>query len=166
MAYLNRFNGLDILITQITPFGQIQGIDPMVLSSLAGIVAVEAVTAYELAVKDIFEEFARKKNKVFGNFVKTTHVRLNGRIEYKDIKEMVKAYGEKYHARFVANKEKKTQIVLASEGVDLVQTYNNLVECRHQFVHRGVMTVTIQEAIIYYRIGKQLIIALDETMRR
>lgn len=166
MAYQSRFNNVDLLIAQLTPIAQ-SGIDPLVLSAMAGIVAVEAVTAYELAIKDIFEEFARKKNKVFGCFVKYSVGRLNGRIKYQEIKDnMVKAFGEKYLHRFVAKKEQKTANVFATEHVDLVQTYDNLVLGRHQFVHVGVLTMTLQEAIKNYNIGKELISALDEAMKR
>ncbi len=144
-----------------------QGTDPLVLSAMAGIVAVEAVTAYELAIKDIFEEFSHKKNKVFGCFVKSSLSRLNGRIKYQEIKDnIVKAFGEKYLRRFVIKKDQKTTIVLASEHVDLVQTYDNLVLGRHQFVHAGILTMTLQEAIRNYYIGKELIAALYETMKR
>ncbi|MBO5614751.1 MAG: hypothetical protein J5932_01335 [Prevotella sp.] len=55
MAYTSRFASVDLLITQLQTLVQ-PGIDPLVLSSWAGLVAVKAVTAYELAIKDIFEE--------------------------------------------------------------------------------------------------------------
>lgn len=166
MAYQNRFNSVDLLIAQLAPIAQ-PGTDPLVLSAMAGIVAVEAVTAYELAIKDIFEDFSRKKNKVFGCFVQSSLGRLNGRIRYQEIRDnMVKAFGDKYHKRFVDKKDLKTAIVMANEHVDLVQTYDNLVLGRHQFVHAGRLTMTLQEAIRYYNIGKDLIAALDETMKR
>ena len=80
MPYLKRFNSVDILISQLNPIVQ-TGTDPLVLSAMAGIVAVEAVTAYELAIKDIFEEFSSKKNIVFGSFVKTTYSKFSYRID-------------------------------------------------------------------------------------
>lgn len=166
MAYQNRFNSVDLLISQLMPFAQ-QGTDPLILSAMAGIVAVEAVTAYELAIKDIFEEFSRKKNKVFGNYVRSSMSRLNGRIKYQEIKDnMVNTFGEKYQRRFVVKKELKTKNVLALEHVDLVQTYDNLILGRHLFVHVGNLTMTLQEAIKNYNIGKELIAALDEAMKR
>jgi len=166
MAYQNRFNSVDLLINQLIPIIQ-SGTDPLVLSAMAGIVAVEAVTAYELAIKDIFEEFSRKKNKVFGSFVKSSLSRLNGRITYQETRNnIVKLFGEKYYRRFAEKKDQKTVIVMENEHVDLVQTYNNLILGRHQFVHVGNLTMTLQEAIRYYKIGKELIEALDETMKR
>lgn len=157
---------MDLLISQLRPMVS-PTIDPLVLSSWAGIVAVNAVTAYELAIKDIFKDFAYMKHKVFGTFVQTTYTKLNGRIKYCDIKkELVKPYGEKYAQKLVHKKEVKTAEVFASEGVDLVQTYDNLIECRHQLVHSGVFTMSFDEAVHSYQVGKILIDVVDETMKR
>lgn len=166
MAYTSRFASVDLLITQLQTLVQ-PGIDPLVLSSWAGLVAVKAVTAYELAIKDIFEEFAKGKNKVFGTFVKATYSRLNGRIVYKDVKDgLVKPYGEKYSKKLVKKKDAKTIEVMSSDGVDLVSTYNNLIECRHQLVHAGTFNMPFDEAVRSFQIGKKLIEVFDETMKR
>lgn len=167
MAYQNRFHSVDLLISQLAPLASQPGIDPLVISSMAGIVAVEAVTSFELAIKEIFENFAKQKHNVFGSFVKTTYSRLNGRIRYQEIKDnMVKAYGDKYLRRFVSKVDAKARVVFMTEHVDLVQTYDTLVLGRHSFVHSGNLTMTLPEAIHYYSIGKQLVEVLYETMRR
>lgn len=167
MAYQNRFVSVDLLIQGLVPLASQPGLDPLVLSSMAGIVAVEAVTAYELAIKDIFEEFSRRKHNVFGRFVKATYDKLNGRIKYQEIKDnMVKSYGDRYLQKFVQKMETRTRIIFTSERVDLVQTYDSLVLGRHKFVHSGVLTLTLSEAIRYYTIGKHLIEVLDDTMKR
>lgn len=166
MAYTSRFGSVDLLINQLQLLVQ-PDTDPLVLSSWAGLVAVKAVTAYELAIKDIFEDFARGKHKVFGTFVKSTYSRLNGRILYKDVKDgLVQPYGDKYSKKLVQKKDSKTSEVLASDGVDLVNTYNNLIQCRHQLVHSGTFNLAFHEAVRSYRIGKKLIEVFDETMKR
>lgn len=166
MAYTSRFAIVDLLISQLQTMVQ-QGTDSLVLSSWAGLVAVKAVTAYELAIKDIFEEFAKGKHKVFGTFVKSSYSKLNGRIVYKYVKdELVKPYGDKYSKKLVKKKDAKTIEVMVSDGVDLVTTYNNLIECRHQLVHAGTFNMTFDEAVKSYQIGKRLIEVIDETMKR
>ena len=166
MAYTARFGSVDLLISQLKPLVQ-PGIDPLVLSSWAGLVAVKAVTAYELAIKDIFEDFARGKHKVFGTFVKASYKKLNGRITYGDVKDgLVKTYGDKYSKKLVQKKEAKSAAVLVSDRVDLVRTYDNLIECRHQLVHAGAFTLSFDEAVRSYQIGKKLIEVFDETMKR
>ncbi len=37
---------------------------------------------------------------------------------------------------------------------------------RHRFVHSGQLTMTLSEAINSYNVGKQLIDALNEAMKR
>lgn len=164
MAYSSRFNGVDLLITQLQPL-VMPTTDPLILSSWAGIIAVEAITAYELAIKDICEDFAKRKHKVFATFVKSSYSRLNGRISYKDIRAgIVKPYGDKYLKRLVNKTDNKTKVVMATEKVDLVRTYDNLITCRHQFVHAGVLTMSFSEAVKSYQIGKNLIDVIHETM--
>lgn len=166
MAYTSRFASVDLLISQLQPLVQ-PGTDPLVLSSWAGLVAVKAVTAYELAIKDIFEDFAKGKHKVFGTFVKAAYKKLNGRITYGDVKDgLVKPYGDKYSKKLVQKKDAKTTEIMASNGVDLVTTYNNLIECRHQLVHAGTFNMAFDEAVQSYQIGKKLIEVFDETMKR
>lgn len=166
MANRAEFGSIDLLISQLEPMAQ-TGIDPLILSSWAGLVAVQAVTAYELSIKKICEEFARRKHKVFGSFVKSSYARLNGHISYKALRDgIVKPYGEKYLKRLVKNKDSKTALIMASERVDLVQTYDNLITCRNKFVHAGMLTLSFSEAVKYYRIGRNLIDVLDETMKR
>lgn len=166
MAYTDRFNELDILIPRLQALA-VPGLDPLIVSTFVGVIAVKAVTAYELAIKDILEEFSSKKNRVFGVFVKTKLGRLNGRIMCSDLSgDLVKSFGEKYHRRFQRKIQEKTAAVMTREKVDLVNTYNNIIQCRHQLVHLGVITLTLNEAANSYQIGKAVLEALDETMRR
>ena len=68
MSYLSRFSEVDLLITQLQP--SIPAItDDMIKANFAGMLSVKAVTAYELAIKDILIEFSRKKHMIFGTFV-------------------------------------------------------------------------------------------------
>ena len=166
MAYTSRFNELDLLIPELQALA-VPGIDPIVSSTFVGVIAVKAVTAYELAIKDILEEFSEKKHKVFGFYVKMKLERLNGKIMYSNLKgELVKAFGEKYNCRFQTKIQEKTVEVLARERVDLVNTYNNLIQCRNQLVHHGVITLTFYEVVKAYQLGKIVLEALDGAMKR
>ena len=68
--------------------------------------------------------------------------------------------------KLVQKKDAKTIEVMASEGLDLVTTYNNLIECRHQFVHAGTFKMAFDEDVRSYQIGKKFIAVFDETMKR
>lgn len=79
---------------------------------------------------------------------------------------LVKPYGDKYSKKLVKKKAAKTIEVMASDGVDLVDTYNNLIECRHKLVHAGTFIMPFDEAVRSCQIGKRLIEVIDETMKR
>jgi hypothetical protein len=67
----------------------------------AGFLSVSGVTVFELAIKDIFIEFALKKNKVFGTFIDSHFEKINGRIKLDDLKKShIKQFGEKYLKKF------------------------------------------------------------------
>jgi hypothetical protein len=67
MAYTDHFQLADDLITHLD--GVMSGIsDPFISSRYVGFVSVVAVTVYELAIKEIFLDFSRRKHKVFGTF--------------------------------------------------------------------------------------------------
>lgn len=166
MSYLSRFSEVDLLITQLQP--SIPAItDDMIKANFAGMLSVKAVTAYELAIKDILIEFSRKKHMIFGTFVDSSFSRINGKIVYRDLRnDIVNKYGAKYSAKFVKEISISTSRILKTNHVDLITTYNNLIQCRHDFVHKGTIGLSWDEAIFDYSIGKEVIEALNRAMRR
>jgi hypothetical protein len=70
-------------------------------SQYVGFAAVSAVTVFEIAVKQMFCEFASKKHAVFGSFAEAHFERLNGRIGLKDLRrEHVARFGARCAKRF------------------------------------------------------------------
>lgn len=168
MAYSEHFKSADDMISHLNSV--IGGItDPFITSRYIGLVAVLAVTVYELAIKEIFYEFAQKKNKVFGNFVYNSFRRMNGRIRLKVIKEQyLPRFGDKYLLRF-EKKIKKTEERSIRERKGSVKTsYGNIITWRNKFAHEGEIpsTPTYEEATKAYFTGKTVIDCLAETMRR
>lgn len=104
MPYHDHFKIADDLILHLDSFVETIN-DPFISSRYVGFVAVSAVTVYELAIKDIFTDFASAKHKVLGNFTLLYFERLNGRIKLQELKnDYVKRFGQKYVVRF----QKKT----------------------------------------------------------
>lgn len=165
MPYVDRFLATDGLIQHLQPI--IPTIhDPQVLSNYTGFLAVSSITVYELAIKDIFNEFAKRKNLSFGNFVEKHFEKLNGRIKIRDIKDNVKTFGEKYSNRFTKKINIEESLQMTNLRVSMMNCYDNLLTCRHKFVHAGIVTLSIQEVIANYTIGKNVIHILDRTMVR
>lgn len=166
MPYTDRFISTDNLITDLSP--NIATItNAAILASYAGFLSVSSITVYELAIKDIFSDFATKKHLVFGHFVEKYLSRINGRIQINDLKSgQVKAFGNKYLQKFDASINQKETQFLASHGRSLKASYGNLITCRHEFVHQGSPTLTVAEVIDNYNLGKEVIHSLFDSMKR
>jgi hypothetical protein len=166
MPYTDRFidtdnllGHLNTVVTSVT--------DSTVLSSYAGFLSVSAITVYELAIKDIFNEFAIKKNKSFGNFVEKHFGKINGRILLDDLRgQHIKPFGDKYLRQFDNKLITKEANILISSRVSMKECYKNLIICRHKFVHGGSPTLTYNEVVNFYQYGKGVIECLNLAMKR
>lgn len=166
MTYQNRFVSTDNLITHLNPF--VNAItDAEIKANYAGFLSVSAVTVYELALKDIFIDFAQKKNMVFGSFVEKYFSSINGRIKIADLKgQHIQQFGEKYLIKFEKKLQIREKIVFNTLRKNVRSDYSNLVICRHKYVHGGYPTLTFQEVLDSYNVGKEVIHSLYETMQR
>jgi len=168
MAYKDHFQLADNMIAHLDSV--IYNInDDLISSRYVGFVSVSAVTVYELAIKEIFMDFAEKKNKVFGNFVFNYFNRINGRIKYKVLwDEYVKRFGEKYVKRFKNKVQKANEASLRNEGISVLTSYQNIIIWRNQFTHEGIPpnTATYTEVVKAYHAGQRVIDCLAESMNR
>jgi hypothetical protein len=140
--------------------------DEQLKSKYAGFLSASAVTVYELAIKDIFIEFAEKKNKTFGIFIEKYFRRINGQILINDIKNYVGKFGEKYLTKFNNKLEERKNQLLGTYHNDVQAVYGNLITCRHKFIHTSDHTMTFNEVVQAYQIGKEIINVLNDTMKR
>jgi len=168
MSYLNHFAMADDMINHLSSvvIGQT---DPFISSRYVGFVSVSAVTVYELALKEIFIDFARKKHNVFGTYAKSHFDRINGRIKYKSIKEdYILKFGDKYLKRYKKKMKLLESDCLITQGKSVINSYNNLIIWRNDFAHEGHVpnTVTFTEAVDSYYLGKELIKCVADTMTR
>jgi hypothetical protein len=168
MPYANQFAHADAVMADLTRFVPTL-VDPQLRQKYIGFAAVAAVTVYELAIKDIFVEFAATKHQVFEEFVKNSFSRLNGKIKPSMIKdEYVPQFGPKYAEKYKKVLKSGHTAYLRQHRRDFLNSYNNLVTWRHNFVHLGQLptTVTFPEVLQAYNDGKQLIHCLSACMRR
>lgn len=166
MAYSDRFVSTDDLVNHLQPVVTALA-DESLKSKYAGFLAVNAVTVYELAIKDIFKEFANKKNSVFGFFAEKYFAQINGRIVLKDLKgQHIKSFGDKYLEKFEKKLKTREKAVLTTLRKDVRSCYSNLIICRHKYVHAGTLTLSFNEVVENYGIGKEVIHSLYEAMQR
>ncbi len=168
MTYTDHFLHADDIVTHLN--GIVPTItDPLLAAKYVGFVSVSAVTVYELALKEIFIEFARKKHKILGHFTESYFNRINGRIKLKVIKDdYISKFGNKYIIKFQKNIEKKSSDYLRLNRRDIRSSYANLIMWRNDFAHEGKInsTTTYNEVIQAYEDGKEVIHCLAESMTR
>lgn len=143
--------------------------DPFVQGRYIGFIATSAVTAYELAIKDIFYAFADRKHAVLGNITRAKFFRLNGKIKLEDLKkEHIKSFGERYLSRFKRDLEAIDDTYVRAHGKSPKTSYNNVITWRHTFVHEGQPpnTTNYEEIKSNYIAGKEVIHCLFRSMVR
>jgi len=143
--------------------------DPFIKSRYVGFVAVSAVTAYELAIKEIFIAFAEKKHKALGSFSRAFFYRINGRIKRDELrKEYIKKFGDKYLEAFDKKLNIKEMEILQSQRVSIKEAYANIINWRNDFAHEGIIptTPTYEEVKTSYELGKNVINCLAASMVR
>jgi hypothetical protein len=130
---------------------------------------VAVVTVFELCVKDLLIEFAKKKNKHFGIYCANVFDRLNGRVTLKDLKELhVKKFGDKYVAKFEAKVEELELLSLRERGISVKSSYGNVIVWRHKFAHEGIVppNASYAETTKGYEAGREIVRCLADTMVR
>lgn len=168
MGYEDRFALVEDYLAHIDPMMSSVA-DPFVQGRYIGFITTSAVTAYELAIKDIFYAFADKKHVVLGDVTRARFYRLNGRIKLDDLKkDHIKMFGNKYLQKFIKILEKVDKIYLREHNKSPKAAYTNIITWRNQFVHEGTVpnTTNYNEMKAQYEAGKQIIHCLNSTMCR
>jgi hypothetical protein len=168
MSYIDHFRHADDVISHLnTVMPTIS--DPLLKAKYVGFVSVAAVTVFEQAIKEIFNDFAKRKHKLLGNFTESYFSRINGKIKIKVIHdEYISRFGEKYQNKFKKNLKKASDSYLQRNRRDMQNSYVNMITWRNDFAHEGKMnsTTTYAEVVQAYEDGKEVIHCLARTMTR
>ena len=143
--------------------------DDFIKTRYLGFIAISAVTAYELAIKDIIFCFCDHKHRALGELARSRFDRLNGQIKLKDLRSnCVKCFGEKYLKRFDKQLELVESDALKKRRGSAKSSYGNLITWRHNFVHKGEWpaTATYRDLRGAYSHGKEVIRCLDKSLVR
>jgi hypothetical protein len=127
MPYADHFKLADDLIAHLdTIVPNIS--DPFIVSRYIGLAAVAGVTSYELAVREIYCDFAERKHVVLGNFTRSFFERLNGRVRYQHIRDDYSIrFGPKYKARIIKQINDLEQRTLRTQRRSPLYSYGNLI---------------------------------------
>ena len=168
MAYTDHFLHADDVVAHLNTIVPTIT-NPLLTAKYVGFVSIAAVTVFELALKEILIEFARKKHKLLGNFTEAYFDRINGRIKLQIIiDDYICKFGKKYKNRFCQNVEKRAREYLILHHRDIKSSYGNIITWRNDFAHEGRInsTTTYHEVIQAYEDGKEIIHCLAASMTR
>lgn len=168
MPFEDRFSLADDYLNHIDAI--IVGLpDDFIRSRYLGFLAVSAVTAYELAIKDIIYRFSDEKHRALGELARSKFERLNGQIKLVDLrKRHIASFGQKYCDRFDREIKSAERAALSAHAGSVKSSYGNLITWRHNFVHEGTWpnTATYGDLKTAYDHGKELIRCIDRALRR
>jgi len=167
-GYQQRFNDADYFLTHLDDMiAQIN--DPLVRQQYVVYVSVSAVTAYELAFKDIIFNFSDKKHRALGQITRSIFDRVNGQIKISDIKgRHICRFGDKYVDRFTDFLSERDSDFLRLHSISIISSYGNIITWRHNFAHTGKAptTTTYEEVKRAYQAGKEVFRCLELAMVR
>jgi hypothetical protein len=168
VAHSSYFATADNVITNLATVVAATA-DPLLVGQYTGFAAVSAVTMYELAIKEVFLDFAHAKHKVLGQFTEAYFGRINGRIGWKVLRDdYVRRFGDKYAKRFGDALDKDDLAELRISQVSIKAAYSNLILWRNEFAHEGQIptNATFAEVQRAYTYGKRVIDCLARCMVR
>lgn len=143
--------------------------DPFIVSRYTGYVAVTAVTAFEINIREKTFDFCRKKHNVFGNFAEAYFAKTNAKVKTQQLQEeFLRKFGLRYLNRYKSKLNDLEKSHLRDHGRSLKGSYNNLIQWRHDFVHDGKLPdyATYGDARDAYEHGKKVVEAFFETLVR
>lgn len=138
-------------------------------SRFIGYVAVSAVTAFEVNVRNKVVDFSSKKHPTFGVFSSKMFEKTNARIKLSMLRDdFLSKFGDKYLKRFNSHLDKIEAESLRTIRKSVKSSYGNLVLWRHDFVHEGKLPqyADYDEARLSYDLGKRVIECFCEALNR
>lgn len=159
MPFATYFRHADDVIEHMTSF--IDGIDDLFLTSkYSGFVCIAAATVYEMSIKYILLDFARRRDKIFYNYLSTVFLKINARVKIEHLKnDYLKKFGNEYLKKFSDLLDFEDDYVFQNEKSSIKSSYDNILQWRHGFAHNGdaPLYATFLEIVRSYNIGKKVI---------
>lgn len=137
MTYTSHFRLIDDVSVHLD--GAVATVDAFTKSRYVGFYAVSATTVVELSVRTIITDFADSHNKILGCYVAEKFKRINARVSINDLEGHLVPFGSAYRDRFRSLLERVELVGLRRKRSSIKSTYGNLLSCRHQFSHEGII---------------------------
>jgi|JI8StandDraft_2_1071088.scaffolds.fasta_scaffold21022_3 hypothetical protein len=145
----------------------VAGVDPFLRSRYVGFYAVASAAVVELAVKDIFVDFATSHGKLFGDYCRAKYERINGKVGFDDLcKDHLRPFGQSYVKRFKRIVRMADYHFLKVHNYSVKKSYETLFVCRHSFAHEGIVPeqISFDDVKRGYSSGKVMLACLDRAL--
>ena len=165
--YTDNFQATDEILAHMSNHVITNMADDHIKARYGGLLAVAAVTAYEMSIQDIFINFAKHQHEILGHVASNQYKRINGRIQLKDLRNTHTIYfGKKYKDQFEEFLQIAKDNYFKLKKRDIGVSYNNLIQWRHTFVHNATITfASYEEVVVAYQDGKEIIEVLNKAMQ-
>lgn len=131
-------------------------------SDLAGLLNVTICAAYENCVKLVLHNYAAKQSSLFEVYAKNKYDRINSKIDIRDLHHYAKTFHPCINNIFKEKLQNYKNYYLNRTSEDIVNSYVQILNWRHDFAHTGQRVTTVEEVIKYHKIGKRVILLFSD----
>lgn len=158
--HLKKIDALSDEIIRHVPHHTSQAVE--FRADLAGLLVVAIAASYETCVKDTLIRFASRHHDFFGEFVENNYMKLNSRINIKDLHSYAKTFGCGINNKFKEKLNLRKKKLNDRIGQDIENRYLQILSWRHDFAHGWVRNTTVEEAMITHKLAKRVLYIFDE----
>lgn len=139
-------------------------------AELARLLIINIVSAYENSVKTTMIEFAEKKHRDFGHYVRTHKEYINARIQKCHLIDYANDFSEEIKDRFKVKLEQLEKKHAQSDHQSMSALYDELIKQRHRSAHlvlsdHRTFTATIEETERRHQICKNIVLAFHDAFQ-
>lgn len=158
-----QFDRIDRLVKemgQFVPASQIETAE--FRADLAGLLVVSIAASYESCVKETLVSYAASHHAAFASFATNNYAKLNSRIAINDLYGYARTFDSGVHRRFGELLTRRKKAIDERIGKNILSSYKQILDWRHDFAHAGVRNTTIEEAMTTHRLAKRVLYVFDE----
>lgn len=155
-----RVDDLAFEMEKFVPIGM-KGTDGF-RADLAGLLVVTIAACYEDCVKATLVEHAAKRHVDFEEFTERNFSRLSSRVRVNDLRKYAKLFGDTAEERFKEKLGAKRRKISSRTGVNIENSYEQILDWRHDYAHGGIKHTTISEALKFHVFGIRVLYCFNE----
>ncbi len=134
-------------------------------ADLAGLLTVIIVASYESCVKETLIGFSLRQNQAFSEYVERRYDKLNSKIAINELSKYCADFNPAAKKLFNDHRNKRKNRINNLLGQDIEKKYQQILEWRHSFAHKGLRNTTIEEVMAFHRYAKHVLFAFYDSFQ-